>query len=45
MFIEIRPYENKALSVSFNAEGEKFSKILQAVKKVPNRTWMPDKRF
>ncbi len=45
MFIEIRPYENKALSVSFNAEGEKFSKILKAVKKVPNRTWMPDKRF
>ncbi|WP_253679585.1 phage integrase N-terminal SAM-like domain-containing protein [Treponema sp. OMZ 788] len=45
MFVEIRPYENKALSVNFNAQGEDFSKVLQAIKKVPGRAWLPDKRF
>ena len=45
MFVEIRPYENKALSVNFKADGEKFSKVLQAVKKVPNRAWIGEKRF
>ena len=41
MFIEIRPYEKERLSVRFKAEGEDFSKILQAIKKVPNRAWIP----
>ena len=45
MFIEIRPYEKEYLSVRFKAEGEKFSKVLQAVKKVPNRAWIQEKRF
>ena len=41
MFIEIRPYEKERLSVRFKAEGEDFSKILQSIKKVPNRAWIP----
>ncbi len=41
MFIEIRPYEKERLSVHFKAEGENFSKILQSIKKVPNRAWIP----
>ena len=41
MFIEIRPYEKERLSVRFKAEGDDFSKILQAIKKVPNRAWIP----
>ncbi|NVP24332.1 MULTISPECIES: integron integrase [Treponema] len=44
MFVEIKPYENKALSVNFKAQGENFSKVLQAIKKVPGRTWLPDKQ-
>ncbi|UTC67812.1 MULTISPECIES: integron integrase [unclassified Treponema] len=45
MFVEIRPFENKALSVNFKAQGENFSKVLQAIKKVPGRTWLPDKQI
>ncbi|UTC75941.1 integron integrase [Treponema sp. OMZ 792] len=45
MFVEIRPYENKALSVNFKAQGEDFSKVLQAIKKVPGRAWLPEQRF
>ncbi|MGP1577734.1 MAG: integron integrase [Treponema sp.] len=41
MFVEVRPYEKESLSVSFKAEGEDFSKILQAIKNVPNRAWIP----
>ena len=41
MFIEIRPYEKERLSVCFKAGGEDFSKILQAIRKVPNRAWNP----
>lgn len=44
MFVEIRPYENETLSVNFKAQGEDFSKVLQAIKKVPGRTWLPDKQ-
>ena len=45
MFVEIRPYEKERLSVSFKAAGEDFSKILQAIKKVPNRAWIPARCF
>ena len=45
MFIEIRPYKKECLSVNFKAEGSDFSKILQAVKKVPNRAWIPAQCF
>ena len=41
MFIEIRPYEKERLAVHFKAEGENFPKILQSIKKVPNRAWIP----
>lgn len=41
MFIEIKPYEKERLSVRFKAEGDDFSKILQSIKKVPNRAWIP----
>ncbi|TWI73133.1 integrase-like protein [Treponema putidum] len=41
MFIEIKPYEKERLSVRFKADGEDFSKILQSIKKVPNRVWIP----
>ena len=29
----------------FKAEGENFSKILQSIKKVPNRVWIPARCF
>jgi integron integrase len=45
MFIEIQPYENETLSVRFKADREDFSKILQAIKKVPNRAWVPARCF
>ena len=45
MFIEIRPYEKERLSVRFKAEGDDFSKILQSIKKVPNRAWKPSGYF
>ena len=45
MFIEIKPYEKERLSVRFKAEGEDFSKILQSIKKVPNRAWKPSGYF
>ena len=45
MFIEIRPYEKERLSVRFKAGREDFSKILQAIKKVPNRAWVPARYF
>jgi len=45
MFIEIQPYENETLSVRFKAGREDFSKILQAIKKVPNRAWIPAQCF
>ena len=45
MFIEIRPYEKERLSVCFKAGGEDFSKILQAIRKVPNRAWNPARCF
>ena len=35
----------KRLSVRFKAGGEDFSKILQAIKKVPNRAWNPARCF
>ena len=43
MFIEIKPYEQETLAVRFKAGREDFSKILQAIKKVPNRAWVPDR--
>ena len=45
MFIEIKPYEKERLSVRFKAEGEDFSKIMQSIKKVPNRAWKPSGYF
>jgi len=45
MFIEIQPYEKETLSVRFKAGREDFSKILQAIKKVPNRAWVPARCF
>ena len=45
MFIEIQPYENETLSVRFKAGREDFSKILQAIKKLPNRAWIPAQCF
>ena len=45
MFIEIQPYEKETLSVRFKAGREDFSKILQAIKKVPNRAWIPAQCF
>ncbi len=45
MFIEIKPYEKETLSVCFKADREDFSKILQAIKKVPNRAWVPARCF
>ena len=45
MFIEIQPYEKETLSVRFKAGREDFSKILQAIKKVPNRVWVPARCF
>ena len=45
MFIEIQPYENETLSVRFKAGREDFSKILQAIKNVPNRAWVPARCF
>ena len=41
MFIEISLYEKETLSIRFKAEEEYFSKILQAIKKLPNRAWIP----
>ena len=35
----------KRLSVCFKAGGEDFSKILQAIRKVPNRAWNPARDF
>ncbi|MEL3905592.1 MAG: integron integrase [Treponema sp.] len=45
MFVEIRPYNNRVLSVQFKAEGAYFSKVLHAVKKVPGRVWVPERLF
>ena len=43
MFIEIQPYEAEQLSVRFKADGDFFSKILQAIKKVPGRVWVSER--
>ena len=45
MFIEIQPYQKEMLSVRFKAVGDDFSKILHAIKKVPNRAWVPARCF
>ena len=43
MFVEIKPYEKETLSVRFKADREDFSKILQAIKKVPGRVWVSER--
>ena len=43
MFIEIQPYAAEQLSVRFKADGDFFSKILQAIKKVPGRVWVSER--
>ena len=43
MFVEIKPYEKETLSVRFKANREDFSKILQAIKKVPGRVWVSER--